>query len=70
MDERDFGCIALDMEHAFAEESGAERNAVESANQPSVAPAFDAMREAELEQVGIETPDARVDPGGSAPVEW
>ena len=54
------------MEHAFAEERGAERQAIEAADQDAVPAAFDRVDEAGVEQFAIQPPNRRIDPRRSA----
>ena len=63
MDERHLAGVGDPAEHALAKEGGAERDAVEAADQLALVPAFDAMRRAALEQPGIELQNLVVDPG-------
>src|SRR5262245_4631017 len=49
-------------EHAFAEEGGAERDAIEAADQLFPIPGLDAVRMADAVQCGIERLDGLVDP--------
>ena len=63
MDQRDLRGVALPREHAFAEEGGAEADAVEAADQLSVAPGLDGVAGADVEQLAVEPADALVDPG-------
>src|SRR5882757_7031159 len=51
------------MEHAFAEESAAEADAVQPAGEIVAIPGLDAVAMADLVQPGIEIADAAVDPG-------
>ncbi len=55
--------IGFAMEHALAEESGAERHAVEAADKLPLPPAFDGMDVALREQLAVKRADARIDPG-------
>ena len=48
VDERDFAGVALAVEHALAEERGAEADAVEAAGELAVAPGLDAVGVAEV----------------------
>src|SRR5579864_7504501 len=66
MGERDLARIANSAEHALAEKGGAERDAVEPADQLVPLPAFDAVRGAALEKSGVEPHDLVVDPGPRA----
>jgi hypothetical protein len=47
MDERDLACVGDPAEHAFAEEGGAERDAIETADPLALCPALDTLRSAE-----------------------
>src|SRR5258708_8418246 len=58
-----FARVGDTAEHAFAEERGAERDAVEAADQLIVEPALDAVGAATLKQAGVESDDLVVDPG-------
>src|SRR3954451_14317738 len=58
MDQRDLRGIALDVEHAFAEERRPETHAVESADKLAVAPGLDRMGVADVEQFAVERADA------------
>ena len=62
VNQRDFAGIGADGEHAFAEKSAAERDAVKPARQHIPVPGFDAMREAEVMRLGIQRDDILVDP--------
>jgi hypothetical protein len=62
MGERDLGRVARQMEHALAEEGGAERNAIEPADQRALRVDLDRMGAAGLEQLAVEPPDLGVDP--------
>jgi len=66
LDERDLARIAHSAEHALAEKGGAQRDAIQPADQLALVPAFDAMRGATLEERGIEPHDLVVDPGPGA----
>src|ERR1700741_4672801 len=58
--------IALPAEHAFPEERTAQLDAVESADQPAVAPGFDRMGVAARVKLTAGMLDLRVDPGARA----
>lgn len=60
---RDLGRIAPVGKHALAEERGLQGNAVESADQLAVLPAFHTVRVADLVKAQIELFDGAVDPG-------
>lgn len=62
MRECDFRGVARAADHRFAEESAAERYAIKSARKLTIAPTFDAVRMAELEQPVVARADHRVDP--------
>ena len=51
------------MEHGFAEEGGAEGDAVESAGEFAVAPGFDAVGELAAVEIGVGFDDGGGDPG-------
>src|SRR5271167_1055379 len=63
VNQRDLARVVLAAEHALAKEDRTERNAVQPAGQPAVAPAFDRMRRAAGEERLIEPHDLVVDPG-------
>ena len=54
IDQGDLAGVAVAREHALAEERGAERDAVEAADQLAVAPALDAVGMAAPVQLDIE----------------
>ena len=60
------GRIAHAVEHRFAEECAAQSNAVQSAGQLPLVPAFDAMRESRTEEPCVRANDLSRDPGGIA----
>ena len=60
--QRDLRCVARAADHRFAEESAAERHAIEPARKLTVQPDLDAVRVAELEQAFVARLDHRVDP--------
>ena len=62
MDEGHLRGVALARKHALPEECGAERHAVEPADELAAAPCFDGVARAEGEQIAIELADAGVDP--------
>ncbi len=63
MHQGDFARVGLATEHAFAEESRADRDPVQSAHQSAAAPAFDAVRRPAREEGLVEPHDLVVDPG-------
>src|SRR5271169_1947468 len=63
MDEGDFARGGLATEHAFAKESRADRDPVQSTHQSAAAPAFDTVRRPAREEGLIEPHDLVVDPG-------
>src|SRR5229473_2757526 len=63
MDEGHFARIGDPAEHALAEKRGAELDAVKSARENAIGPAFDAMGRAATEERGVEADDLFVDPG-------
>src|SRR5262249_57405235 len=67
MHERHLRGVANAVEHALSEEGASEAHAVESADQITVLPDFDAVSVAERMQSAIEVADALVDPGVLAP---
>src|SRR5438445_4637187 len=66
MHERDLAGVGRTAEHAFAEKGGADRDAVEPANQHIPAPRFDTVRGTAGEEPRIEPYDLVVDPGVGA----
>src|SRR3546814_15759657 len=68
--QRHLAGIAGAAEHGFAEEGGAQRHAIEAADQLVALPAFDRMGEAQLDEadrksvVSGKSVSVRVDPGG------
>src|SRR5215203_7098734 len=68
MHECNFGRIAYAMEHAFAEEHAAERDAVETADKHPTVVNFDAVAMTAVVQLAIEITDAVIDPGALAAV--
>src|SRR3982750_2917074 len=62
-EKRDFGCVADVVEHRFAKERAADRDAVKPAGQFSVLPRFERMGVAELMKASIAGDDLVVDPG-------
>src|SRR2546430_2453212 len=62
MDEGDFAGVAHAVEHAFAEERGAEAYAVESAGQLIVMPGFDTVGEAHVVKADVCAHQAIADP--------
>ena len=54
MDQRDLRGVALAVEHALAEEGGAEPHAVEPADQPPVPVGLDGVAMAEVEELAVE----------------
>src|SRR5262249_38182265 len=58
-----FAGVTRTREHAFAEECGAERDAIKAANETTVFEDFDAVRIAAAMQLDIERADLRADPG-------
>ena len=67
MDEGDLGRVAREVEHALAEKSAAEADAIEAADQLAVFVHLDRVAVAALVELAIEIADARVDPGARAP---
>src|SRR6185369_51997 len=67
MDERDLGRVARAMEHAFAEEGAAERDAVEAADQRVAVVDLDAVAMPALVELVVEHADAGIDPGALTP---
>jgi hypothetical protein len=63
---RDLGRVHLPAEHAFAEESAAERDPVNAANQPIPFPHLNRVGEAKVEQGQHGLFDRPVDPGFGA----
>jgi hypothetical protein len=63
MDERNLARVRRRGEHALAEKSRAEGNAVDAADKPALLPCLDAMGVALRVQRGIERDDFVVDPG-------
>src|SRR5690606_21916501 len=57
MDQRHLGGVGLAAEHALAEEGGADRDAIEAADKPSVAPALDGVAVAGVEKRAVEPAD-------------
>ena len=66
MDERDLGCIARAVEHAFAEEGAPKRHAIEPADETITLINLDRMTMASIEQRAIDAADASIDPGAGA----
>ena len=66
MHERDLGSVARAVEHAFAEERAAERDAVKAADEGFALVDFEAVAMAALVELAIEHADARIDPGARA----
>ena len=66
MHQRDFGRVALEVEHAFAEKRAPEPHAVETADQFFAIINFDPVAMADLVQPRVERTDARIDPGAGA----
>ena len=66
MHQRDLGGVARAVEHAFAEEGAAERDAVKPAHQRVAVIDLDGMAMTVLEQTAIDLADAVVDPGAGA----
>ena len=66
MHQCDLGGIGLAREHAFAKEGAAQRNAIESADQPVVLPGLDTVSMADGKEVSIDLLDRAVDPGVGA----
>src|SRR5438105_8576946 len=66
MHEGDLARVGHAAEHAFPEKSGADRDAVEAADQHIPVPRFDAVRRSAGEKPGIEPHDLVVDPGVGA----
>src|SRR5476649_2200262 len=62
MDQRHFGSVALAAEHALAEESRADRHAVETADELSLDAAFDAVGMAAAVEFTVKLQDRIVDP--------
>ena len=67
-DQRDLRRIRLVREHRFAEEHAPERDAVEAADEPPVAPALDRVRIAPPVQLAIRIDHLRRDPGAALPL--
>ncbi len=63
MDKGDFGRIGCAMKHAFAEEGGAEMNAVKPARKRAIRPALDRVDPANVEELAVEPFDPFVNPG-------
>ena len=63
MHECDLARVSRAAEHAFAKKGGADRDAVEPADQHVPLPGFDAVRRAAGEEPGIEPQNFVVDPG-------
>lgn len=63
MDEGDFGGAGDEVEHGFAEEGGAEADAVEASGELAVAPDFEGMGVAEVVEGEVAADDGFVDPG-------
>jgi hypothetical protein len=63
----DLAGVCLVGEHALAEKSAPEGNAVKAADKLSIPPRLDGVAITHVEQLGVELPDASVDPGGAAP---
>src|SRR5271167_646367 len=62
VNQRDLARVVLAAEHALAEEDRTERDAVQAAGQPVVAPAFDCVRSTPGEERRVEMHDLVVDP--------
>src|SRR5437899_5616437 len=67
MHQRDLRGVARAVEHALAEESAAERDAVETADERVAVIDLDAVAMAAVVELAIEHADARVDPGARTP---
>ena len=70
MHERDLACIPLARKHAFAEEDSTKLYTVKAADEPTVAPAFDAMRKTTGVKVGVQRHDFLIDPTFLASLRW
>src|SRR5690606_35017846 len=62
MDQRDLGRVAIEVEHALAEEGAPDPHPIEPAGEPAVAPCLDRMAMRAAEELAVEAPDAAVDP--------
>src|SRR5260370_23219249 len=62
MNESHFAGVGAAVEHAFAEERGPERYAVESTDQLTVFPGFDAVGKSQVVQPNISADDFLADP--------
>jgi hypothetical protein len=63
--QRDFGCVIRPTEHAFAAKHLIETDAIESADQLAVLPAFDRMGVAYTMQRGVAVGDPVADPAAA-----
>ena len=64
--QRHLGGVALAVEHRLAREQPADRDAVQPAGEPAVAPGLDRVHPAELVEPEVRRPDVAVDPGAAA----
>src|SRR5262245_17642014 len=65
VNERHLAGVALQREHALAEEGAVEGHAVEASDQLAPGPGLDRVAVPRLEKIAVERPDLGVDPGGA-----
>ena len=66
MHQRDFGCVAGAVEHALAEKSAPQADAVEAADQFIAVVDLDRVAVAAFVELAVEVADASIDPGAGA----